>query len=297
MPLAGEQPMTLSALTQSRAVVALAVVVLAVVVRAVVVRAVVVQVLVVLPLFLLPLLLLPDPAQALPGRVDQAQVGEPAPPAGVPAQARADSSVVNGPDSEAIGAVDSLAVQTQTSASDSLGRAGTAAVATAPDSLVVPEIAPLEQADLWDTGVSSTAAVLMTPVFPGWGQLYVESSWRGMLAFGVEWFYWSNMISRDRQARRARDFGETVEPGQLQDYYNALAEEYWEQMRDFAWWSAGVLLIIALDAYVGAKLFHFDEEPLPVPNDWSGHFGANAPLPPGGRDPLNMVVFRWRKTF
>ena len=281
IPPAGEQPVTLAALTRSRAVA-----VLAVVVRVMVV---------------LPLVLLPDQVQALPGRVDQAQVGESLPPAGAPAQAQADSSVVTGPDSAASSAagsaVDSLAVQTQKSVSDSLGTAGTAAAATAPDSLVAPAIAPLEQADLWDTGVSSTAAVLMTPVFPGWGQLYVESSWRGMLAFGVEWFYWSSMISRDRQARRARDFGETVEPGQLQDYYNALADEYWEQMRDFAWWSAGVLLIIALDAYVGAKLFHFDEEPLPVPNDWSGHFGANAPLPPGGRDPLNMVVFRWRKTF
>ena len=49
------------------------------------------------------------------------------------------------------------------------------------------------------------------------------------------------------------------------DRYNAIAEESWEQMRDFAWWSGGTLLIIALDAYVGAHLFNFDQDPVPVP--------------------------------
>ena len=116
----------------------------------------------------------------------------------------------------------------------------------------------LSEIDIWDTGVSPTAAVLMTPLFPGWGQLYTDGTWRAVLAFGAEMFYWSNMLQRDRKARRIRTHAETLPDGQRRDFYDALADEYWEQMRDFAWWSGGVLLIIALDAYVGAHLFEVE---------------------------------------
>ncbi|RKZ18141.1 hypothetical protein DRQ50_04275 [bacterium] len=152
--------------------------------------------------------------------------------------------------------------------------------------------------NVWHTGVSPTAAVIMTPVFPGWGQLYAENSWRGALAFGVEMFYWSNMISKDRQAVRARDFALNFpadDPNH--DYYNAVAEESWEQMRDWAWWSGGVLLIVALDAYVGAHLFEFDNDPVPVPNRWDDQFGLPGGDMPGGTPPLTVTVFQWRKTF
>lgn len=152
--------------------------------------------------------------------------------------------------------------------------------------------------DLWDTGVSPTAAVIMTPFFPGWGQLYAENSWRGALAFGVEMFYWSQMLSKDRQAVRARGFAERFEVDSPNyNYYNAVADENWEQMRDWAWWSAGVLLIVALDAYVGAHLFHFDEDPVPVPDRWDEQFGPVGGDMPGTGQPLTMTVFQWRKTF
>ncbi len=147
--------------------------------------------------------------------------------------------------------------------------------------------------DYWTTGVSSTAAVLMTPLVPGWGQLYTDNSWRGALAFGVEMFYWTNMLVRDRRAVRAKEFSHTFPEGDPnRARYDAAAQENWEQMRDFAWWSGGVLLIIALDAYVGAHLFNFDQDAVPVPNDWEGQFG-----PPGGDFPTQaegptIVVFQ-----
>lgn len=166
----------------------------------------------------------------------------------------------------------------------------------------VPE--PNEQAvafagpDTWDTGVSPTGAVLMTPLFPGWGQLYTDNSWRAALAFGVEMFYWSNMLMRDRRAIRASEFSLRFEPGtQERDFYRALADENWEQVRDFAWWSGGALLIIALDAYVGAHLFDFDRDPMPVPNDWEGQFGyLGEDLPVAAAAP-QLVVFRWGYRF
>ncbi len=156
----------------------------------------------------------------------------------------------------------------------------------------------LAQIDLWDTGVNPTAAVVMTPLFPGWGQLYARNSWQAALGFGVEMYYWTNMLVRDRRAVRANDFGESLEVGDpTRDRYRAIADENWEQMRDFAWWSGGVLLIIALDAYVGAHLFDFDEDPVPVPDRWDDTFGRVGESMPGGAEGPSLVVFQWRKAF
>lgn|GEM_PF-834402 len=156
----------------------------------------------------------------------------------------------------------------------------------------------IEEVDLWSTGVSPTRAVLMTPVFPGWGQLYTGGSWRGTLAFGAEMYFWANLLTRDRRAVRNRDFAHTFPEGDPnRDFYDANAEENWEQMRDFAWWSGGVLLIIALDAYVGAHLFNFDEDPVPVPNAWDEQFGdVGGDMPGAARQPT-YVVFQWQKKF
>ncbi len=152
--------------------------------------------------------------------------------------------------------------------------------------------------DSWDNGVSPTAAVLMTPLFPGWGQLYTDNSWRAALAFGVEMFYWTNMLMRDRRAIRAKDFSLRFESGsQERAFYDAQATENWEQVRDFAWWSGGALLIIALDAYVGAHLFQFDEDPMPVPNDWEGQFGYLGEDMPGSVSAPTFVVFQWGYNF
>jgi len=192
---------------------------------------------------------------------------------------------------------DSLAVpagsapDSVTAAPDSLGAEAGPPVPT-PGAIREPEV------DLWDTGVSPTAAVVMTPLFPGWGQLYAENSWRAALGFGVQMYFWTNMLSRDRQAVRARDFARnfpTDDPNY--DRYNAIAEESWAQMRDFAWWSGGALLIIALDAYVGAHLFDFESDPVPVPDRWDDTFGPVGAAAHGWDDGPTVVVFQWQKTF
>jgi hypothetical protein len=161
-----------------------------------------------------------------------------------------------------------------------------------------PGVLAVEEIDLWSTGVSPTGAVLATPLFPGWGQLYSDNSWKAALAYGSQMYFWTNILSRDRQAVRARDLADTY-PADDPNFtrYNAIAEESWEQMRDFAWWSGGVLLIVALDAYVGAHLFNFDQDPVPVPNRWDETFGPVGETA-GLRHPgPTLVVFQWRKKF
>jgi hypothetical protein len=182
----------------------------------------------------------------------------------------------------------------------------TTGLAAAADSLLTaggeprpnPVAVQVQPLDLWDTGISPTAAVAMTPLFPGWGQLYARNSWQAALGFGAQMYFWTNMLARDRRAVQARDFGEkfpTDDPNR--DRYRAIADENWEQMRDFAWWSGGTLLIIALDAYVGANLFNFDQDPVPVPDRWDDTFGPVADAVPGQGETLTVTVFQWRKTF
>ena len=138
----------------------------------------------------------------------------------------------------------------------------------------------------------------MTPVFPGWGQLYASNSWRAALAFGVEMFYLSSMLMNELKADRTQYFSETLPDGSPQrDFYASQSEEFRERVRDFGWWAFAGLLIIALDAYVGAHLFQFDEDAIPVPNKWSDEDELDSGTAWGmGLDPT-QVVLEWRLSF
>ncbi|PJA74214.1 hypothetical protein CO151_10410 [bacterium CG_4_9_14_3_um_filter_65_15] len=171
----------------------------------------------------------------------------------------------------------------------------------APDSATAgpqPVPAATDSLDIWHTGISPSAAVLMSPVFPGWGQLYARNSWRAGLAFGSQMFFWTNLISRDQRARRARDFAANFEEGSVNnEFYLAIGEEDWKQMRDFVWWSGGSLLILALDAYVGAHLFNFDRDPMPVPDNWNDVFGAPGKSHLESGTGPQVTLLQWRTTF
>lgn len=169
-----------------------------------------------------------------------------------------------------------------------------------PDSVVgpVPALLAAEEVDLWSTGVSPAGAVLMSPIFPGWGQLYSENGWRGALSFGSQMWFWSRLVTRDQRAVRARNFAETFAAGDAnRTLYNQIAEENWEQMRDYAWWSAGAMFIISLDAYVGSHLFNFDEDPVPVPNRYEDIFDQPGGSMPGSVEVYSIVVMQWQYRF
>lgn len=147
------------------------------------------------------------------------------------------------------------------------------------------------------TPVNATAAVLMTPIFPGWGQLYSDNGWRAVLAFGTEMWFWSRMLMYDRKAVRFKQYQDHATNDTARLFYQTQIPEYWELMRDNAWWSGGALLIIAVDAYVDAHLHRFDEDPVPVPNNWEP---GDQPAPielPSRAAPPTMVVFGWSAEF
>ena len=175
---------------------------------------------------------------------------------------------------------------------------GAGAAPDSPPAAETPATAQDDSLNVWNTGVSPTVAVLMSPVFPGWGQLYARQSWRAALAFGAEMFFWTNLVMRDQRARRDHAFAANFSEGSPNhEYYLAVGEEDWKQMRDFAWWSGGALLILALDAYVGAHLFNFDSDPMPVPDDWDDVFGDTGTNPFGGGGGPQVTLLQWRTTF
>lgn len=147
-------------------------------------------------------------------------------------------------------------------------------VAATPDRVAAgPAVAPPAEG----LGISPTRAVLVSPLFPGWGQLYARSGWRAALAFGAETIYWTQMIKNDRKALRWRTMEQLVDPldaPRVRDFYTLRVAEYRERVRDFAWWSLGALLIITLDAYVDANLYGFDQDPVPVPDRWDAVSGG-----------------------
>lgn len=255
----------------------------------------------------------PPRAGACPAAVALVMVLVLGPAAGGAGQARAQA--VAGAPAAAAAAIDSTAAVSPAPATPAApadpalpaAAAADSAGAGAPAPALPPELRKRIKAaagdegkvDLWDTGVNATGAVLMTPLFPGWGQLYAGGGWRAALAFGTEMYFWTNLLARDRQERRDRDFADTMAPDATnRAVVEALATEHRAQMQDFVWWSGGALLIIALDAYVGAHLFDFDHDPVPVPDHWQDVFepgGAEAAaLSPSGPE---VTVFQWRTGF
>ena len=105
------------------------------------------------------------------------------------------------------------------------------------------------------------------------------------------------MLARDRQAVRYRNFAQTLPGEESRAIYDSLTAEYWEQMRDLAWWSGAIMLIIALDAYVGSGLYGFEQEPLPVPRRFDEFFDRDKPEPVGSRGTQLLVIWKWGKRF
>jgi len=110
-------------------------------------------------------------------------------------------------------------------------------------------------------------------------------------------FYWTRLLMYDRKAERLLDWRDATGNAAVRDYYWAQAEEYRELARDNAWWSAGAMFIMALDAYVGAHLHRFEHDPVPVPSNWDpGDLPQPIELPAGGR-PTGAAALGWTATF
>jgi hypothetical protein len=114
---------------------------------------------------------------------------------------------------------------------------------------------------------SSRAAVMMSLPVPGWGQLYAEAPFWGVVAFGAQMYFLGNILMELRRVERERVRRDQAEPGSAErEFREQLIQEHREKARDFVWWSAGALLIIGFDAYVSVQLVDFDDGGPPTPD-------------------------------
>lgn len=119
---------------------------------------------------------------------------------------------------------------------------------------------------------SAKLGVAMTMAVPGWGQLYADSPFWGLVAFGTQMFYLGSILLEDQRTDRARVERDRYEPGTPEyEFRDGLVTEHRERRRDFVWWAAAGYFVIALDSYVSVSLADFDDPGVPVPDldrDW-----------------------------
>lgn len=130
---------------------------------------------------------------------------------------------------------------------------------------------------------SPMIAIAYTALFPGLGQVYVESHWKAPIAAGAALFfayqvtsYHSTFTEKSAVYDNLLSQGLTRTDPRVQ--FAIREKEYYNNARDLnALWLLGVYGIAAIDAYVGAHMLEFDV------SDNLGFFILPDPLNQSGR--------------
>ena len=113
----------------------------------------------------------------------------------------------------------------------------------------------LHESRTWRSYKNPRLAMLCSLLIPGLGQLYNERPFKAAVAMGVETFYLSMIIQNYRNARREEALRDTFEYGSNYWYkHDWWTQEYKARSIDWAWWSAAVVVVVVLDAYIDAHL-------------------------------------------
>jgi len=99
-------------------------------------------------------------------------------------------------------------------------------------------------------------ALLRSSVLPGWGQLYNDKYFKGVLLGTAELSLLTVLLMENSAAGRARD--DYLESGLPAD--EARYELHRQRRLDFIWYTSAAWLYGMLDAYVDAHLFPFEIE-------------------------------------
>lgn len=128
---------------------------------------------------------------------------------------------------------------------------------------------------------SARAAILMTIPVPGWGQLYSDAPFWGILGFAVQSYYLGRILMENRRQSRQRAARDLETDDARRAVRELFIDEHGERARDNVWWASGAFLILALDAYVSVQLADFDSGGPPTPDldrDWSGDDGEDVSM-------------------
>lgn len=120
---------------------------------------------------------------------------------------------------------------------------------------------------------SPSGALIRSIAVPGWGQLYVDRPYKALVFFGVNVGMVYGAVFQHVQFLDYVDKADSVTPDdpddpqsveqarRLSEFYEDTANFYRDDRNRLIWWSAGVILLASLDAYVEAHLYDFRIDP------------------------------------
>jgi hypothetical protein len=110
------------------------------------------------------------------------------------------------------------------------------------------KVAPLDSASQKTKEKKNPRGAMLRSVFvPGWGQFYNGKWFKGIIVAGTETGIIINSIVQNELAKNS---------------ITSLEREFYLDNRNLSyWWLAGAILYSAVDAFVDAHLFDFDESP------------------------------------
>jgi hypothetical protein len=107
---------------------------------------------------------------------------------------------------------------------------------------------------------SSIGAILRSAAVPGWGQIYVEHYWQGVVFAGAAGFLWYNIISNHINSTDYKKQLNNIEDKTSNEYQiikNKMITSI--DNRDLSGlYLIGVYALSMIDAYTGSHLFDFD---------------------------------------
>lgn len=111
---------------------------------------------------------------------------------------------------------------------------------------------------------SPTLAIAYTALFPGLGQIYVESYWKAPVAAGAALFFAYqvvryNDVYKEKTASYELLLAQGLNPSDTRVRQAIREKEFYNNARDLnGLWLLGVYGLAAVDAYVGAHMLEFD---------------------------------------
>lgn len=117
-----------------------------------------------------------------------------------------------------------------------------------PDSTSAETMTPPDSASTDSSKTKSPRGAMLRSIFvPGWGQFYNGKWFKGIIIAGTEIGLVANAVMQNQYAVHSTTL---------------LEKEFYVNNRNLSfWWLAGAILYSAVDAYVDAQLYHFDESP------------------------------------
>ncbi|MFH0881459.1 MAG: DUF5683 domain-containing protein [bacterium] len=112
---------------------------------------------------------------------------------------------------------------------------------------------------------SPTKAFIMSLLVPGLGQFYTHNYFKSLAFFGTDAGMIAGILQQDRLSKTNRQLADQTlaqgSPERVYTWHYYLADFYKSDRNKLIWWTAGVTLLAATDAYVEAHLYDFHIDP------------------------------------